>query len=77
MSDPNLLLSAELRAVADALRHVRSRLVRMVANGTMPEWAWPDATTVQVIGLDVANALERLARDDEPSKTPTHLDERR
>lgn len=71
------LLSAEMLAVADALRNVRHQLTRLIAEGHLPEGSFPDLTTVQVLGLDVANALERLARGSKsPQRTPTHLDER-
>ena len=55
------LLSEEMKATADALRHVRARLIQLVADGALPAWAWPDASTVQLLGLDVATALCRLA----------------
>ncbi|HEY7428862.1 MAG TPA: hypothetical protein VH682_31820 [Gemmataceae bacterium] len=55
------LLSAEMLAVADALRSVRARLIRLTAEGQLPEGSWPDVSTVQLLGLDVAAALERLA----------------
>ena len=54
------LLSAEMKATANALRSVRAHIVRLVAEGMLPEGSWPDASTVQVLGLDVAEALERL-----------------
>ena len=55
------LLSAELKVAADAIRSVRARLARLVAEGHLPEGSFPDVTTVQLCGLDVAEALERLA----------------
>jgi hypothetical protein len=63
------LLSAELQATADAIRSVRLRLARLVAEGHLPEGSFPDVTTVQLCGLDVAEALERLA-DVPPTRTP-------
>jgi hypothetical protein len=70
-------LSQELLATAGALRNVRARLVRLLAAGAWPEGAFPDISTVQLLGLDVATALERLADVPQPERTPTHLDERR
>lgn len=71
-------LSADLLAVAADLRAVRSRLVELVRDGQWPEGSFPDLSTVQVYGLEVANALERLAKGGEPEpKAPTYLDERR
>lgn len=61
MSDK--ILSQECLAVADALRHVRSRLCQLVREGKWPEGAFPDISTVQLLGLDVAVALERLGND--------------
>jgi hypothetical protein len=78
--DAARLLSAELLATADALRNVRARLVHLVRDGSWPEGAFPDLTTVQVLGLDVAEALERLAKGSEPAQrtpTPYDSDERR
>jgi hypothetical protein len=60
------LLSAELSATDDALPNLRVRLSRLVAEGLLPEGAWPDVTTVQICGLDVAEALERLADAPHP-----------
>ncbi len=71
--DTARLLSAELLAVAKALRNVRSRLVQMMASGRWPVGAFADLSTVQVSGLDVAEALERLA-DVAPPKTPSPYD---
>lgn len=74
------LLSAEMLAVADALRSVRSRLCQLLAAGRWPDGAMPDITTVQVLGLDVAEALERLAKGSEPIRRtpgPYDPDERR
>jgi hypothetical protein len=50
------LLSAELQATAEALRSVRNRLARFVAEGHLPEGSWSDLSTIQVCGLDVAEA---------------------
>jgi hypothetical protein len=61
-------LSSELQVTADALRSVRNRLARLVAEGHLPEGAWPDVSTIQVCGLDVAEALERLADVPQPSR---------
>jgi hypothetical protein len=74
------LLSAEMLAVADAIRNVRTRLIQLLAAGRWPDGAFPDITTVQVLGLDVANALERLAAGSEPGQrtpSPYDPDERR
>ncbi|HEY7427126.1 MAG TPA: hypothetical protein VH682_23025 [Gemmataceae bacterium] len=74
------LLSAEILAVADALRSVRARLIRLTAEGHLPEGAWPDVSTVQLLGLDVAEALKRLAKGSEPVRRtpgPYDPDERR
>jgi len=76
------LLSAEMKATADALRSARAQLSRLIAEGRLPEGAWPDVSTVQTLGLDVAEALERLA-DCPPDRTvsrkrgPYDPDERR
>jgi hypothetical protein len=78
--DAARLLSAELLAVADGLRNVRARLVQLLAEGRWPEGAFPDITTVQVRGLEVAEALERLATGSEPrprTPGPYDADERR
>ena len=78
--DAARLLSAELLATADALRNVRARLVQLVHDGRWPEGSFPDLTTVQVLGLDVAEALERLAKGSEPlprTPSPYDPDERR
>ena len=50
------LFSNSLKATADALRSVRSRLVGMVADGHLPEEAFPDVSVVLVAALDVAEA---------------------
>jgi hypothetical protein len=71
------LLFEELLATAGALRNVRTQLVRLLAAGAWPEGAFPDISTVQLLGLHVAKALERLADVPPPQPTPTHLDERR
>jgi hypothetical protein len=71
--DTARLLSAELLAVAESLRKVRSRLVQLIAAGSWPDGTFPDIATVQVQGLDVAAALERLA-DVPPPKTPSPYD---
>jgi len=63
------LLSAEMQALADALRNVRTRLIHMIRDGQLPEGVFPDVTTIQVVGLDVVEALERMASDG----VPTHL----
>ena len=70
------LLSEEMKATADALRNVRQRLCQLIAEGHLPDDLYPDVTTVNVCGLDVALALERLAGDG-GVKMPTYLDERR
>jgi hypothetical protein len=78
--DTARLLSAEMQATADALRNVRARLVQLLAAGRWPEGAFPDITTVQVQGLEVAEALERLAKGSEPRQRtpgPYDADERR
>jgi hypothetical protein len=76
MSQPRPLLSEEMKATADAIHHVRNQLYDLFAGGNLPADLVPDATTVAILGLDVAAALERLA-DVPPQRTPTHLDERR
>ena len=70
------LLSEEMKATADALRNVRTKLYQMIAAGVMSSDLYPDVTTVNVCGLDVALALERLAGDG-GIRTPSYLDERR
>jgi hypothetical protein len=73
--DAARLLSAEMQATADALRNVRARLVQLLAAGRWPEGAFPDISVVQTFGLDVANALERLATGSEPRpRTPGPYD---
>jgi hypothetical protein len=68
-------VNAELLAVADALRNVRARLAQLLPTG-LPQGSFADLTTVQLLGLEVAEALERLA-DAPVERKPTHLDERR
>lgn len=70
------LLSEEMKATADAIRNVRARLYQMIAEGTLPDDVCHDVTTVNVSGIDVALALERLAGDG-GVRTPTYIDERR
>jgi hypothetical protein len=65
-----------MKATADAIRNVRTRLYDLFAGGNLPAELVPDATTVTILGLDVAAAMERLA-DVPPQRTLTHLDERR
>ncbi|HEY7423263.1 MAG TPA: hypothetical protein VH682_03385 [Gemmataceae bacterium] len=56
------LLSEEMKATADALRHVRLRLSALIAQtGVPPTFAAHDVTTVLVEGLEVVASLERLA----------------
>lgn len=64
------LLAEECLAVADSLRSIRQRLNQMLLEGKWPEDSWPDITTVQVLGLDVAMALDRLGRNEPPIRTP-------
>jgi hypothetical protein len=71
--DASRLFSAELLAVAGALRKVRTRLCQLIAAGSWPDGTFPDIAIVQVQGLDVAAALERLA-DVAPPKTPSPYD---
>jgi hypothetical protein len=69
------LFSDEMQALADALRNVRARLGQLIRDGQLPVGAFPDVSTVQVVGLDVAAALERLANDREPmQRTPGPYD---
>ena len=75
MSDK--LLSAELKAVGDALHNVRLKLCRLSAQVALPAEIWSDVSTVLTAGLDVAEALQRLASNEPKPRTPTHLDERR
>jgi hypothetical protein len=65
--------AAELVAAASALRNVRSRLCQLIAAGHWPDGSFPDIATVQVQGLDVAAALERLA-DVPPRRAPSPYD---
>ena len=58
----SVLLSEEMRATADALRHIRQRLSALIAEVGMPTCCIPaDFTCVLVNGLSVAQALERMA----------------
>jgi hypothetical protein len=62
MPHQNQLLSDEMKATADALRDIRRRLSAIVAEVGLPSFVAPaDFDTVQVDGLDVAAALERMA----------------
>jgi hypothetical protein len=70
------LLSEEMKATADAIRNVRANLCQLIAEGVLPDDLFPDVTTVNVCGLDVALALERLAGDG-GVRMPSYLDERR
>lgn len=58
---PEVLLSEEMKAVADALRHVRTRLNQLAADGLWPEGMWSDVSSVLTYGAIVADALDRLA----------------
>jgi hypothetical protein len=59
---PEEILSAEMLAVADALRHVRARLSRMMAEDAIPENMFPAVSRVLVDGETLIRALEELAR---------------
>jgi hypothetical protein len=54
--------AAELRAVADALRQVRQQVAFLVHAGDGRVVGRPETRTVLVDGLDLAAALEVLAR---------------
>lgn len=54
-------LASELRATADSIRSMRTQIIRLLYMDRIPASDIADASTVQVIGLDVANALDRLA----------------
>jgi hypothetical protein len=60
-------------AAASALRKVRAQFCQLIVAGHWPEGSFPDIATVQVQGLDVAAALERLA-DVPPSRAPSPFD---
>jgi hypothetical protein len=64
------LLSDEMRTTAAALRRVRDHVVRLIAAGRLPSGGFVDFSTVLVSGLDVAEALDRLAGDVLPAGTP-------
>jgi hypothetical protein len=53
---------AELRAIADALRQVRQQIAFLVHAGDDRVVGRPETRTVLVDGLDVAAALETLAK---------------
>jgi hypothetical protein len=56
------LLSAEVLAVADSLRHIRARLTDMIAKGNVPADKIPAVSRVLIDGHTLALALEELAR---------------
>jgi hypothetical protein len=55
-------LAAELLAVANGLRNVRTALAKLVAEDKLPAASHPETYTTMICGLDVAGALERLAQ---------------
>jgi len=58
------LLSSEMKATAEAIRHVRLRLSAMIAQTGVPEtFSAADVTMVLVRGPDVATALENLTKE--------------
>ena len=61
-------LSAALLAVADSLHNVRLRLARLISEGQLPEWAWPEISIVLTSGLSVAEALQKLADVPPPNR---------
>jgi hypothetical protein len=63
------LLSEEMRTTAAALRQVRDHVVKLIAAGRWPAGSFTDFTIVLVSGLDVADALDRLAGDVLPPET--------
>jgi hypothetical protein len=68
-------LSEDMASVAAGLRRVRAQLYELLAQDQLPPWAIPDARTVQLLGLDVALALDALV--DAPPRPKSPLDERR
>jgi hypothetical protein len=63
MTTKSQLLSEEMTAAANSLRHIRRRLSELIAEAGLPSGCDPaDVATVLVLGLDVIAALERLAR---------------
>ena len=62
MSVEQPLLSAEMIATAAAIRDLRNRINRMIAEGTLPEDKFPAASKLLIDGHVVALALEELAR---------------
>jgi hypothetical protein len=56
------LLSQEMKATADAIRHIRAVLTAMIAAGTVPEDKFPAVSRVLIDGHLTALALEELAR---------------
>jgi hypothetical protein len=61
MPKPEPPLSQEMKATADALRHIRARLNAMIAAGTVPADKIPAVSTVLIDGHTLVLALEELA----------------
>ena len=62
MKTQTQLLSEEMAAVADSLRDIRRRLSSLIGEVGVPPYVIPhDITTILVGGLDLLEALERLA----------------
>ena len=58
------LFSSEMLATADALRQIRTRLSHLIAKDMLPSTIDQRAVSdVLCQGLDLAQALEKLARD--------------
>jgi hypothetical protein len=64
-----------MRTCAGLIRAIRLKLIQLRVDDLMPPWSVVDSSTVEVLGLDVAAALEALC-DTPPQRTPTHIDER-
>ena len=68
-------LSQEMLSAAKSLKAIRTELYRLISEDQLPDWAQPDARTILLLGLDVANALDALI-DAAPHPT-SHLEEKR
>jgi hypothetical protein len=61
MMTPQQVLAAEMRAVADALRQIRTALVNEAHTTGRPAMNDPDLRNVMALGPLVSDALEALA----------------
>jgi len=60
---PEKLFSEDLRATAEALKHIRTALVGLVNEGAYPQGTFEDMSIVLNEGWHVVEALELLANN--------------